>query len=131
MLGGFVFLSHQVGTFLGVWLGGQLYDATGSYDVVWWIAVALGVFAALVNLPVRERAIAAPGAAGMKPSAADRRGAGCGRRRGRAGGGVRGLPAARPRGRPRQPALGLLLSAPAHEPRGGAAVALGRSAGRT
>jgi MFS family permease len=60
MLGGFVFLSHQVGSFLGVWLGGRLYDATGSYDVVWWIAVALGVFAALVNLPIRERAILRP-----------------------------------------------------------------------
>ncbi|MBX3622448.1 MAG: MFS transporter [Rhizobacter sp.] len=58
MLGGFVFLSHQIGSFLGVWLGGKLYDTTGSYDVVWWIAVALGVFAALVNLPVREAAIA-------------------------------------------------------------------------
>ncbi|UUX95173.1 MFS transporter [Aquabacterium sp. J223] len=57
MLGGFVFLSHQVGSFLGVWLGGRLYDATGSYDVVWWIAVALGIFAALVNLPVRETPI--------------------------------------------------------------------------
>ena len=57
MLGGFVFLSHQVGSFLGVWLGGRLYDATGSYDVVWWIAVALGVFAALANQPVRETAI--------------------------------------------------------------------------
>jgi predicted MFS family arabinose efflux permease len=65
MLGGFVFLSHQVGSFLGVWLGGKLYDTTGSYDVVWWIAVALGIFAALVNLPVREAAIArqAPAAA--------------------------------------------------------------------
>lgn len=60
MLGGFVFLSHQVGSFLGVWLGGRLYDATGSYDVVWWIAVALGVAAALVNLPIREQAIARP-----------------------------------------------------------------------
>ncbi len=57
MLGGFVFFSHQIGSFLGVWLGGRLYDATGSYDVVWWIAVGLGVFAALVNLPVRETAI--------------------------------------------------------------------------
>ena len=57
MLGGFVFLSHQIGSFLGVWLGGVLYDRTGSYDVVWWIAVALGVFAALANLPVRETAI--------------------------------------------------------------------------
>ncbi len=63
MLGGFVFLSHQVGSFLGVWLGGLLYDRTGSYDVVWWIAVALGVFAALVNLPVKERAILRPGVA--------------------------------------------------------------------
>ena len=57
MLGGFVFLSHQIGSFLGVWLGGKLYDTTGSYDLVWWIAVALGVFAALINLPVRETAI--------------------------------------------------------------------------
>ena len=57
MLGGFVFLAHQVGSFLGVWLGGKLYDATGSYDVVWWLAVALGIFAAFVNLPVREGAI--------------------------------------------------------------------------
>ena len=63
MLGGFVFLSHQVGSFLGVWLGGLLYDRTGSYDVVWWIAIALGVFAALVNLPVREAPIARPLAA--------------------------------------------------------------------
>ncbi len=58
MLGGFVFLSHQVGSFLGVWLGGKLYDSSGSYDVVWWLAVALGVAAALINLPVREHAIA-------------------------------------------------------------------------
>ncbi|MBT9495267.1 MAG: MFS transporter [Paucibacter sp.] len=57
MLSGFVFLSHQIGSFLGVWLGGRLYDQTGSYDVVWWLAVALGVMAALVNLPVREEAI--------------------------------------------------------------------------
>ncbi len=60
MLGGFVFLSHQVGSFLGAWLGGRLYDMTGSYDVMWWISVALGVFAALINLPVREAPIARP-----------------------------------------------------------------------
>jgi MFS family permease len=60
MLAGFVFLSHQVGSFLGVWLGGKLYDATGSYNIVWWISVALGVFAAIVNLPVRETAIVRP-----------------------------------------------------------------------
>ena len=54
MLGGFVFFSHQIGSFLGVWLGGFLYDRTGSYDVVWYIAIVLGIFAGLVNLPVRE-----------------------------------------------------------------------------
>lgn len=57
MLSGSVFLSHQLGSFMGVWLGGYLYDRTGSYDVVWTIAIALGVFAALVNLPVREAPI--------------------------------------------------------------------------
>ncbi|MCY4744587.1 MFS transporter [Pelomonas sp. UHG3] len=57
MLGGFVFFSHQIGSFLGVWLGGKLYDTTGSYDVVWWLAIALGVMAMLANLPVRETAI--------------------------------------------------------------------------
>lgn len=57
MLGGFVFFSHQVGSFLGVWLGGALYDSTGSYDIVWYIAIALGVLAAALNLPIRESAI--------------------------------------------------------------------------
>ena len=57
MLSGFVFFSHQIGSFLGVWLGGLLYDRTGSYDIVWYLAIALGVFAALVNLPVRETPI--------------------------------------------------------------------------
>ncbi|MDM7950242.1 MFS transporter [Hydrogenophaga sp.] len=57
MLGGFVFFSHQIGSFMGVWLGGVLYDRTGSYDIVWYIAIALGVFAALINLPVRETPI--------------------------------------------------------------------------
>ena len=57
MLGGFIFFSHQIGSFMGVWLGGYLYDKTGSYDIVWYLAIALGVFAALVNLPVRESAI--------------------------------------------------------------------------
>ncbi|MCV2370966.1 MFS transporter [Roseateles oligotrophus] len=60
MLSGFVFLSHQIGSFLGVWLGGRLYDQTGSYDIVWWLAVGLGVMAALVNLPVREGPIHRP-----------------------------------------------------------------------
>jgi MFS family permease len=68
MLGGFVFFSHQIGSFLGVWLGGVLYDRTGSYDIVWYIAIALGVFAALINLPVRETPIVrAP--AGMRAAA--------------------------------------------------------------
>ncbi len=58
MLSGFVFFSHQIGSFLGVWLGGYLYDKTGSYDSVWYIAIALGVAAALINLPIREVAIA-------------------------------------------------------------------------
>ena len=57
MLSGFVFFSHQIGSFLGVWLGGYIYDRTGTYDIVWYIAIALGVFAGLVNLPVREAAI--------------------------------------------------------------------------
>jgi MFS family permease len=60
MLSGFVFFSHQIGSFTGVWLGGYLYDRTGSYDIVWYIAIALGVFATLINLPVRETAIQRP-----------------------------------------------------------------------
>ncbi|MFN4142454.1 MFS transporter [Aestuariivirga sp.] len=52
---GFVFVSHQVGSFLGVWLGGRLYDQYGSYDVVWWMGVALGLFAFIVHLPIREQ----------------------------------------------------------------------------
>lgn len=62
MLSGFIFFSHQIGSFMGVWLGGYLYDRTGSYDVVWYLSIALGVFAGLVNLPVRENAIQRPAA---------------------------------------------------------------------
>jgi MFS family permease len=54
---GFVFFSHQVGSFIGVWLGGVLYERTGSYDIVWWLGVGLGIFAALVHLPIRERPV--------------------------------------------------------------------------
>ncbi len=54
MLFGVVFFSHQVGSFVGVWLGGRLYDAYGTYDVVWWLSVALGIAAAIVHLPIRE-----------------------------------------------------------------------------
>lgn len=52
---GIVFFSHQVGSFLGVWLGGALYDTTGSYTLVWWIGVGVGAFSAIVHLPVREQ----------------------------------------------------------------------------
>ncbi|WP_164660679.1 MFS transporter [Tropicibacter sp. Alg240-R139] len=51
---GFVFLSHQLGGFLGVWLGGRMYDLYGDYTMVWWIGVAVGAFSAIVHLPIRE-----------------------------------------------------------------------------
>ncbi|MBT8199832.1 MAG: MFS transporter, partial [Acidimicrobiia bacterium] len=54
---GFVFLGHQVGAFLGVWLGGRLFDATGSYDIVWIIAIVLGVVSAILHLPIKEQAM--------------------------------------------------------------------------
>ncbi|MBU0779054.1 MFS transporter [Loktanella salsilacus] len=54
---GIVFFSHQVGSFMGVWLGGRLYDAFGSYTAVWWIGVGVGAFSAIVHLPIRERRI--------------------------------------------------------------------------
>ncbi|NDI85359.1 MFS transporter [Undibacterium crateris] len=57
MLSGFVFFSHQVGSFLGVWLGGYLYTLNGNYNIVWGIALMLGIFAALVNLPINETAL--------------------------------------------------------------------------
>lgn len=61
---GFVFLSHQLGSFLGVWLGGRMYDITGDYTLVWWIGVGVGAFSALVHLPIRERPVnEAPAAA--------------------------------------------------------------------
>jgi len=56
-LTGIVFFGHQIGSFVGVWLGGKLYVATGSYDAVWWISVALGLAAAALCMPVRERAL--------------------------------------------------------------------------
>jgi len=57
---GIVFLSHQLGSFLGVWLGGYLHDLTGSYDMVWYIAIALGVAAALLHWPIDERQVERP-----------------------------------------------------------------------
>jgi MFS family permease len=56
MLGGNVFLSHQIGAFLGGWLGGSIYDLNGSYDLAWLIAIGLALFAAAVNLPIKEEA---------------------------------------------------------------------------
>jgi MFS family permease len=57
MLYGFAFFSHQVGGFLGVWLGGVLYEVYGSYIVVWWLSIALGIASALINLPIVERPV--------------------------------------------------------------------------
>lgn len=57
MLYGIVFLSHQIGSFIGVWLGGALYEAYGNYDLIWRIAIGLSVMSALVNLPIRERRV--------------------------------------------------------------------------
>jgi MFS family permease len=59
---GVVFLSHQIGGFLGVWLGGALYDLNGGYGIVWWIGVGVGAFSALVHLPIRERPLQAQAA---------------------------------------------------------------------
>jgi predicted MFS family arabinose efflux permease len=66
MLFGIVFLSHQIGSFLGVWLAGRLYDMTKSYDAMWWISIALGLVAALLNWPIKEKLVArvAPASAG-------------------------------------------------------------------
>lgn len=66
MLFGIVFLSHQIGSFLGVWLAGRLFDLTGSYEAMWWISVALGVVSALINWPIAERPVARLAAASSK-----------------------------------------------------------------
>jgi MFS family permease len=56
---GIVFLSHQIGAFIGVWLGGLMYDQSGSYDSVWWVGIGVGIFSALIHLPIREAPIPA------------------------------------------------------------------------
>jgi MFS family permease len=58
MLFGFAFFSHQLGGFLGVWLGGVLFESSGSYDVVWWLSILLGLLSAVINLPIVERPVA-------------------------------------------------------------------------
>lgn len=63
MLYGIVFFSHQIGSFLGVWLAGRLFDVTKSYDAMWWISVFLGVFAALIHWPIKERPVDRPAVA--------------------------------------------------------------------
>ena len=52
---GLVFFSHQLGSFLGIWLGGRMYDLTGNYTLVWWVGIGVGAFSAIVHLPIRER----------------------------------------------------------------------------
>ena len=54
---GFSFLGHQLGSFLGIWLGGRLYDATGTYDAIWWTAIALGLIASLLHFPIDDRPV--------------------------------------------------------------------------
>ena len=58
MLFGVVFMSHQVGSFTGVWLAGRFYDMTHSYDLTWWTAIGMGVFAAIVHWPIKEEPVA-------------------------------------------------------------------------
>jgi predicted MFS family arabinose efflux permease len=60
MLFGFAFFSHQIGGFLGVWLGGFVFEATGSYDLVWWLSVFFGVASAAINLPIVEKPVVRP-----------------------------------------------------------------------
>ena len=58
MLTGFAFFSHQVGGFLGVWLGGLVFERTGSYDALWWLSILFGILSGLINLPIVEKPVA-------------------------------------------------------------------------
>jgi len=62
-LAGFAFLSHQIGGFLGAWIGGIVFDRFGSYDPVWWLSIGLGIFSGLINMPIVEKPVARPAAA--------------------------------------------------------------------
>jgi predicted MFS family arabinose efflux permease len=59
-LSGIVFLGHQIGSFIGVWMGGYVYQTTGSYTIVWWAGIVLAVVAAVLCLPIKEQARAVP-----------------------------------------------------------------------
>jgi MFS family permease len=69
-LSGVVFFGHQIGSFLGAWLGGKIFDATGSYQIAWWLMIASGFYAALMHLPIRERPLAERRASKPGPAAA-------------------------------------------------------------
>ena len=69
-LSGVVFFGHQIGSFLGAWLGGKIYDATGSYQIAWWLMIASGFYAALMHLPIRERPLSERRAPKPGPAAA-------------------------------------------------------------
>ena len=58
MLAGVAFFSHQVGGFLGVWLGGLVYERTGSYDLIWWLSILFGLLSAVINMPIEEKPVA-------------------------------------------------------------------------
>ncbi len=66
---GFVFFGHQLGAFFGVWLGGYLYDATRSYDLVWLIGIGLGGVAALLHWPINDQPVSRPAALSLRPCA--------------------------------------------------------------
>ena len=63
MLAGLAFFNHQLGGFLGVWLGGLLYESSGSYTAIWYVTIALGIISAVVSIPIIEKPVARPVAA--------------------------------------------------------------------
>ena len=63
---GMTLLSHQIGGFLGAWLGGKIYDMTGSYDLAWWLIIGSGFYAAVMHLPIREQPLALRRAADLQ-----------------------------------------------------------------
>jgi len=57
MLAGLAFFSHQIGGFLGVWMGGIIFERTGAYDVIWWLSILFGLLSAIINLPIVEKPV--------------------------------------------------------------------------